>query len=146
MNLALLLKRHEGVRLKPYRDTEGKLTIGVGRNLEDVGITAQEAEIMLIHDIDSCLKEIAHTFPWMSEFDDVRIAVVASMIFNMGLLGFLEFKKMIQALQLQNFEVASKEMLSSKWANQVGSRARELSEMMRTGNYLTLGENNCGNS
>lgn len=146
MDVIALLKKHEGVRLKPYRDTEGKLTIGVGRNLDDVGITALEADELLLNDVDRCMKEIAVNFPWMADLDDVRIAVVISMIFNMGLSTFMGFRKTIQAIQSRDFETASKEMIDSKWYTQVGRRAHELSEMMRTGLYLNTEENTNGNS
>lgn len=146
MDVIALIKKHEGLRLKPYKDTEGKLTIGVGRNLDDVGITAEEADELLLNDIDRCLKQIADNFPWMSDLDDVRIAVVISMIFNMGLDGFMGFRKTIESIQARDFETASKEMMESKWYTQVGRRAHELSEMMRTGNYLTTEENANGNS
>lgn len=134
--LDALLIRHEGLRLKPYRCPSGKLTIGVGRNLEDVGISTSEAMFLLESDIYTCTKE-ALKFSWFSNLSDVRRDVVISMIFNIGYSGFLKFKKMIEAIEAKNYEKAADEMLASEWALQVGKRSYELSEMMRNDAYLS---------
>jgi lysozyme len=122
---------HEGLRLKPYRCTEGKLTIGVGRNLDDRGINKAEALYMLDTDIN--LVKGALGYQWYHDMDPVRKKVIIDMVFNLGLNGFLQFQKMIKALQTGDYLTASKEMLDSKWANQVGSRAVRLSKMLMTG-------------
>lgn len=142
MNIRELLKRHEGVKLKPYVCSAGKLTIGVGRNLEDVGISEYEANLLLDHDIERITKQAIDAFHWFTDISRVRKDVVLSMIFNVGLQGFLGFKKTILAIAVNDFELASKEMMDSKWAAQVGGRAYELSEMMRTGEYLKGGDSN----
>lgn len=125
-----LLIRHEGLRLKPYRDTVGKLTIGVGRNLYDIGISKDEAMLMLSHDIERCERE-AGTFPWFSGLTQMRKYVILSMIFNLGFPKFLTFKNLIHALSGGAWDEAANEMLRSKWAEQVGKRAEELAHMMR---------------
>ena len=122
---------HEGLRLKPYRCTEGKLTIGVGRNLDDRGINKAEALYMLDTDIN--LVKGALGYQWYHDMDPVRKKVIIDMVFNLGLNGFLQFQKTIKALQTGDYLTASKEMLDSKWANQVGSRAVRLSKMLMTG-------------
>lgn len=127
-----MIMAHEGLKLKPYRCTKGKLTIGYGRNLEDVGITREEAEILLDHDIAKARRQ-AEGFAWFASLSPNRQNVVVSMIFNLGLDGFWGFKKIIEALERGNFVRAAVEMLSSKWAGQVGRRARELAELMRRG-------------
>ncbi len=138
MNLKELLVRHEGMKLYPYPDCVGKLTIGVGRNLADVGISANEAEILLDNDIERCIACAEAAFDWFYRISPVRQDVIISMIFNLGIHGFLGFKKTIQAISIFDYELASKEMLDSKWASQVGKRAYELSEMMRTNEYLKV--------
>ena len=135
-NLIQLLKRHEGVRLKLYTDSVGKLTIGVGRNLEDIGISLEEADQLLKNDIVRVAEQAEQNFPWLNNLSPVRQDVVLSMIFNLGLHGFMGFKKTIQAIATRDFELASKEMMNSQWAAQVGARAYELSEMMRLNEYL----------
>lgn len=130
-----LLIYHEGLKQKPYRDTVNKLTIGVGRNLEDVGISIDEAMILLDNDIQRCREQAVQSFPWFKDLDQVRQDVVLSMIFNLGIGGFSNFKKTINMISLKNFSEASEEMLKSHWARQVGNRALILSRMMRTGKY-----------
>ena len=135
MNITDLLIRHEGLRLKPYRDTVGKLTIGVGRNLDDVGITEEEALQMLHNDITRVRTRLVNTFWWFQKLSRVRRDVVTNMVFNLGLGRFKRFKKMIAALEIFDCDQAAKEMLNSKWAKQVGRRATELAKIMRSGDY-----------
>lgn len=136
--LQKMLLRHEGLRLKPYKDTVGKLTIGVGRNLDDRGITEAEAMLLLSNDIVDAQVD-AKTFAWFAQLDSVRQDVIVDMIFNMGLARFSGFRKMIAALENANYPEAADQMLDSKWARQVGLRASELSQMMRTGMYKEAG-------
>lgn len=126
------LERHEGLRLKPYRDTVGKLTIGYGRNLDDVGIAPEEAELMLDNDIDAALKEL-RTIDVFNELDEVRQAVITNMCFNLGFYGLMSFSKMWKAIQRKDYREAAVQMLNSLWARQVGSRSDELAKLMRDG-------------
>ena len=128
------LKRHEGLELKPYMCTGGKLTIGYGRNLDSKGISEKEADNMLTEDILD-VYNILGQFEWFASLDKVRAGVLVNMTFNMGFHGIQKFLKMINALSLKDYELAAKEMLNSKWARQVGDRATELAEQMRTGRY-----------
>ncbi|UQV23167.1 glycoside hydrolase family protein [Vibrio sp. J383] len=127
-----LIKKHEGLRLKPYRCSVGKLTIGYGRNLSDNGITLEEAEQLLQHNIDEVIQQ-AQTLPFFSALNDVRQAVIVDMIFNMGLPRFQKFKKTIALIEQQAWQAAANEMLNSRWARQVGNRSQTLSDMMRYG-------------
>lgn len=125
------LKHDEGLRLKPYRCTADKLTIGYGRNLDDVGISADEAEYLFANDIKEAESELRHTFPWFEELTAVRQDVLVNMRFNLGLTRLLGFKKFLKAVELGNYETAADEMLSSFWAEQVGDRAKRLAHLMR---------------
>jgi len=131
-----LLVKHEGLRLKPYTDTVGKLTIGVGRNLDDVGISKEEAYALLETDIESAELDARKVFRnlWDPSFLNLaRYNVIVSMVFNLGLGRFKKFKKMIAAVKARDWDRAADEMLDSKWASQVGRRATELSKMMQSG-------------
>ena len=132
-DLEKMLIRHEGMRFKPYEDSVGKLTIGVGRNLDDVGITEHEVLMLLAHDIDTAVRGLDRRAPWWIELDTIRRQVLIDMVFNLGINGFMKFKKTIAAIKSKDWEEAALEMMDSKWATQVGGRATELSEMMRTG-------------
>lgn len=126
------LKRHEGLCLKPYHCTENKLTIGYGRNLEDRGITNDEADYLLSNDLDAVLKQLEE-LPIYQQQSDERKAVLANMCFQLGYKGLMKFRKMWAALGRFDFDVAATEMLDSRWARQTPERARELSESMRGG-------------
>ncbi|MDR5802124.1 glycoside hydrolase family protein [Caballeronia sp. LZ001] len=127
------LKRDEGVRLKPYTDTVGKLTIGVGRNLTDVGISDDECTTLLQNDIDKTVAALDRTLPWWRNLNPVRQRVLVNMAFNMGMVGLLTFKNTLSAMQNGSYAAAAAGMLASKWATQVGARAERLADMMRTG-------------
>lgn len=132
MKLVDLLIKHEGLKLKPYRCTEGKLTIGVGRNLDDNGISKDEAIHLLKNDIEYARLE-AGRYPWFDDLSVDRQNVIISMIFNLGLYRFSKFKNTISLIEAGEYQKAALEMLDSKWAKQVGSRANELSHMMEEG-------------
>jgi lysozyme len=133
-----MLVRHEGLRLKPYRDTQRKLTIGVGGNLDDVGISREEALMLFDNDIATVRREAGRAFPWFSRLSPVRKDVVLNMTFNLGLPGFRRFKKTIDAIEAEDWEKAAREMLNSRWAKQVGKRAEELAAMMKRGKYKAV--------
>lgn len=122
----------EGLRLKPYTDTVGKLTIGVGRNLDDEGITAQEALYLLNNDIQRIEKVLA-PLPNFSQLSEPRQRVITEMAFNIGFQGVMEFKEMWKAIQDQDWDDAANAMLDSLWAKEVGQRATRLATAMRTG-------------
>ena len=127
-----LIARHEGLRLKPYKCTAGKLTIGYGRNLDAKGISTDEARTMLDADIRSAYDELVGR-PWFDEQNNDRKAALMDMCFNLGLGGLMSFKKMIEALTNQDYDEAARQMLNSKWAVQVGRRAETLARIMRDG-------------
>ena len=131
--LIVQLKVHEGVRKFVYLDTEGIETIGVGRNLVDRGLSDDEVELMLANDIRDFQDEVEAAFPWWSDLDDVRQRVVVDMAFNMGLGSLSKFVNTLAHIEEGRYDDASLEMLDSKWARQVGDRAKVLSEMMKTG-------------
>lgn len=124
---------HEGLRLKPYRCSANKLSIGYGRNLEDCGITQKEAEYLLENDLRNSHNECIHSFWWYSEMPSIRQGIILEMCFNLGLTRLRTFKKMILACELKNYELASQEMLNSLWARQVGERAKTLANIMKKG-------------
>lgn len=134
-NLVDQLTRDEGKRFKPYTDTVGKLTIGVGRNLTDVGLSDDEIDFLLEHDIDAAISGLqAHGYPMNQS--NPRDAALIGMAFNLGLAGLLAFRIMLTAYKAGDYETAAVEMLRSKWATQVGDRAKRLSEQLRTGQWV----------
>lgn len=134
--LKALIIRHEGLVLKPYKDTVGKLTIGVGRNLDDVGISTIEANFLLDNDLARVISECRVQFKWFNDLDDARQNVICSMVFNLGLPRFLGFQKMLAAIEKKDWKAAADEMMMSRWAGQVGKRASELAQMMLDGDTI----------
>jgi len=131
MMLKDLLIKHEGKKAKLYYDSEGVATIGIGRNLEDVGLTEEEMLYLLNNDIKRVLYDCWHEFPWFADLNETRQNVVASMVFNLGLDGFKKFKRMIAAIEKEDWVEAACQMIDSHWAAQVKSRAVELAVMMK---------------
>jgi len=131
--LRLQLLRHEGLKFYPYKDTMGKITIGVGRNLTDEGITREEALELMENDIVRVIKHCQDKLPFFDLLDEVRQDVLLDMTFNMGIYGVLSFKKTLKHIEKKEYALAAKEMLQSKWASQVGERSLRLSRMMATG-------------
>src|ERR1041385_4906229 len=126
------LHLHESEKLKPYYDTVGKLTIGVGRNLTDVGISRDESDYLLTNDINEVLGFINAHFPWWKTLDEVRQRVIVDMTFNLG-AKILQFQSFLKAVSDKRWHDASEHMLNSLWAQQVKTRATRLSEMMSSG-------------
>lgn len=131
--LANQLLIDEGLKLKPYQDTVGKWTIGVGRNLDDVGISKSEAMMLLGADIDKVMAQLDDKLPWWSGMSDARQQAIANMAFNLGIERLLGFKNTLAAMQAGRYDEAANGMLASKWALQVGQRARRLADMMKRG-------------
>ena len=127
------LKDDEGMRLKPYTDTKGNLTIGVGRNLTDKGITYNEAQMLLLNDIVDCEKDLDKWAPWWRDMTEVRQRALMNMCFNLGWPRLREFHSMLLHLKNGEYMLAAASALHSLWASQVGGRAQRIATMMRNG-------------
>jgi lysozyme len=134
-NLLDQLKRHEGMELKPYKCTSDKLTIGIGRNLEDVGISEKEAEMLLQNDVQQVTAQLKEKFPWVLQLDEVRFAALINFTFNVGIGTASKFVNAMALLKAGNYDTAADEFLDSRWAKQVGQRATEVTEQIRTGEW-----------
>lgn len=129
------LIEHEGLRLFPYECTAGKLTIGVGRNLTDRGISMEEAMSMLDRDARECADDcvlILGRKTW-DQLSDARQRVIVDMRYNLGPKGLRSFVRTLAAIREQRYHDAAACMLESKWAQQVKGRAIRLAKMMREG-------------
>ncbi len=131
--LLALLREHEGFSSTVYEDTRGYATIGFGRNVKTKGISRVEANYLLENDVEYFLDRLTSRLKCFNELDEVRKIVLVSMCFNLGYYGLCSFEKMLHAIALEMYDVASFEMLNSKWAKQVKGRAKELAQMMATG-------------
>lgn len=135
MNLEALraqIVRHEGLRLKVYNDSLGIPTIGVGRNLQDKGISEMEAMILLENDLGDVMRDLDRELPWWRHMSEIRQLVIADMAFNLGLPRLKGFKNALEAMAEGRYDEAAHEMMDSRWARQVGHRAVRLARMMAT--------------
>lgn len=132
----------EGKKNKLYRDTSkktgfegrsGKVTIGVGYNIDDLGLPDDIILLLLDRSIAKAEQDLARALPWVSSLDEARREVLVDMVFNMGIETVLEFHTTLFLIQTHDFEGAASRMLQSAWADQVGDRAKRLAEIMRTG-------------
>lgn len=130
-HVAEQLRIDEGLRLFPYRCTAGKLTIGIGRNLEDRGITLDEAIFLLHNDIQDVWYDLQRALPWIDDQPEEVQEVLVNMAFNLGVEGLLGFKRTLGHIQARRYKEAAAEMFKSTWAKQVGSRATRLAERVR---------------
>ena len=120
-----LIIKHEGKKLYPYRDSVGKLTIGVGHNLDDNGLSNAAVEFILDEDIQIAVNELIDIFEDFDTLPDGVKSVLVDMMFNLGYNRFKGFKKMIAAIRNHDYELAAKEAADSKWCSQVGTRCTE---------------------
>lgn len=131
--LAAQLVTDEGMRLKPYKDSVGKTTIGCGRNLDDVGISKAEAMAMLAADIDIAAGDLDKFLPWWRQMTDRRQQALCNMAFNLGITKLQTFKNTLAAMKAGDYKAAAIGMRASLWAKQVGARAERLATMMEEG-------------
>jgi lysozyme len=123
------IKRCEGLRLEPYVDITGHLTIGWGRNLVN-GIHIDEAELMFQNDLKQTVDELL-SCSWYEPLPNAVKNALINMNFNLGIHKLLEFKEMIEALEHKNYREAARCALNSRWARQVGQRAKDIAVMMQ---------------
>lgn len=121
-----VLIEHEGLRLKPYHCTADKLTVGVGRNLEDVGISHDEAMYLLGNDIERVTSDLNDRIPFWNNLSANKQIVLASMAFQLGMHGLMQFKKMLAAAEAGDDVEVTKQMRDSRWYKQTPNRVDDL--------------------
>jgi len=131
------LKRHEGVRTHAYKCSANYITVGVGRNIDEdggLGLSDDEIDYLLANDIKRCKQELV-ALSWFVDLDEVRQDALINLCFNLGLTRLLGFRNAMAAMAEGNYEKAADEFLDSRWATQVGQRAIEVTNMIRSGSY-----------
>lgn len=130
--LRVQLTADEGLRLFPYKDSVGKITIGVGRNLTDRGISKDEADYLLTNDIDLAIADCA-TFPWFSTTDAVRQTAIVDLRFNLGGRGLRRLTTFLTCMAAKDYSAAADRLSVTDWFRQVGQRGPRLVSMLRNG-------------
>ena len=139
--LLAMLKRHEGVESHAYECSEGKITVGVGRNIDSeggIGLSDEEIDFLLRNDIERCIIELSSEYDWFVDLDDIRKDAMVDIAFNLGITRLRLFKRALAAMAEGNYKKAATEFLDSKWAKQVGGRALELTDMISSGEYADV--------
>jgi lysozyme len=133
-----MLKQHEGVETHAYKCSESKITIGVGRNVDKgggLGLSDDEVDYLLQNDIDRVVSELDSEYDWFSDLDEVRQDALIDISFNLGQTRLRAFKNALAAMAKGDWRAAADEFMDSRWSGQVGNRAKELTDMIRTGSY-----------
>ena len=160
MDVLELITRHEGKRNRPYcdkcgayvefvgqgwlcsclaaREAPGNLTIGIGHNLGGRPLSERAMAQILDDDYEEALLDLVG-FAWFKGLNDARRAALLDLRFNVGGTKFRGFERMMAALAKGKFIVAAYEMGDSKWARQVGKRAIEDADLLRTGDWAAIG-------
>ncbi len=127
------LKYEEGCELMPYKDTVNKLTIGIGRCLDERGITMEEAEFLLKTDISIVMTELNDSFPWWSNLSEKRQLIMCDLVFNLGMPKLKKFVKFLAAMEKEQWLNAHDELLDSNYADQVPNRAKRNAQTILKG-------------
>lgn len=138
------LQADEALRLKPYDDATGKelrpgdrligkLTIGIGRNLTDNGISGVEALMLCNNDVRTVIRDLDRVLPWWSKMTDARQDALLNAAFNLGIPRLLGFKVALAMLEAGRYDAAADAFMDSKWATQVGDRAKRIADAIRKG-------------
>ena len=132
------LKRHEGVKKHVYKDINGLEHIGAGRNISasGLGLSDEEIDYLLSNDILRCIKELSAEYSWFGNLDEIRQEAIINIFFNLGATKYRGFKKANAAMEAADYKLAATDFLDSRWASQVGSRALEITDIIRTGEYV----------
>ena len=133
--LVEMIKRHEGVKSKVYLCSAGYETIAVGRNIAEsgLGLSEDEIEYLLNNDIKRVREELEDTYFWFGALNEARQDAMVDICFNLGLTRLRGFVKALEAMSREQFDIAADEFMDSRWATQVGNRAVEVTEIIRTG-------------
>ena len=135
--LVEMLRQHEGVRYKVYMCSEGYETIGVGRNISEggLGLSKDEVDFLLVNDIKRVQDELTRSFPWFLDLNEARRDAMVDICFNLGLTRLRSFVNALEAMSYGQYEIAANEFMDSRWSQQVGDRAVEVTDMIRSGEY-----------
>lgn len=128
------LERDEGRVRLPYEDSVGKVSIGVGRNLDDRGLSDEEIDFLLKNDIDRVIKELDAFIPWWREQPEGVQRALANLNFNLGLDKFRKFKATLKLIEHRQYKAAAANFRTNRrYFTQVGARAERLAKLIESG-------------
>ena len=131
-NIEDMLIRDEGFRARPYRDSLGYWSAGYGWSLETGPPLSEDiARLILKEHVEMIVADLTSRIPWMRQLSQPRLGVLINMSFNLGIHGLMSFRRMLAALQAEDYDKTADEMLDSRWSKQVGDRAQRLAQQMK---------------
>jgi lysozyme len=142
LNVAELIREHEGRHVVPYLDSLGIITWGIGRNVQDVPFSGDElalisplVDLMFENDLRRARHDLVDNFPWFLGLDEVRQAACIDLRFNLGPTRFRGFVKFLAAMHRGDYERAADELVDSRWYTQVGRRGPRIVFMVKNGEW-----------
>lgn len=140
------LIRDESRETKPYFDSEGFVSIGIGRNLVGNPLTDEERafgkkhgwgsdafiELLYSNDIGAVFADLDRNFPWWRTMPAPRRRGLANMRFQLGRNTFRDFKKSLTLLEAGRFADAGRELRKSLWYRQTPLRAERTIALIET--------------
>lgn len=127
------LREDEGLKLRPYRCTMNKWTIGYGHNLDGKPIRKEAAELILQHDIEDAVEDLRRLVPNLDDLSPNRQVALVSMSFQLGGDTLKQFVNTLDHVRAGRFADAAKGMMRSRWAQQTPGRVKRLARMMEEG-------------
>lgn len=135
MDLKEQLRRDEGCKSTVYFDTKGIPTVGVGRNLQNPGLSDDEIDYLLTNDVKKRFEALSG-YKWFMGLDEVRRAAILNMSF-MGVDKLLGFHDMIYHLSRGEWNEASMAAVDSQWAKDVGpGRSGRIAQQIQSGEWV----------
>ena len=131
-----VLKEHEGWRSTPYKCSLGYTTVGYGRNLDTNPLTPEEGEYLLNSDLKKTFASLDRILPDWEAYEFTRQVALIDMMYQLGPSRFGGFTKMLNAIENDDWDTASKECLDSLYAKQVPNRAKKIAHWLEMGNEI----------
>ena len=126
------LRIEENTKPRPYMDTTGNITIGIGRNLTAKPLKPDEIEYLFANDKKDAERDARSLVPTFDDLSDVRKYVLCDLAFNLGQNRLAEFKRFLEAVHEQRWTDAAMELIESVAYRQAPNRYTKLANAMET--------------
>lgn len=134
--LYALLDDAEGRQRRPYSDSRGFLTLGVGHRCDGgaIPLTDKAIDAILEGDVEEMVRRCERRISSWATIDEIRQATLIELAFNGTLFAS---PKALEAIEAGDWNMAVRELLDGPWAEEVGPRrSRRLMAQLRTGQWV----------
>ena len=132
-DLEIELIRDEGIRSRPYKDTTGHTTIGIGHNLDARGLCAEAIMVQLRFDVREKLAEMDRKMGWFRSHPDAIQRALINLAFNLGVDGLLKFTYTLDAIKDRDYPLAAQRVRKNeKYFSQVKGRAERIAQLIES--------------